>query len=197
MRVSTVRRDTSAQTYRIRVDYEWATIVLFGWQATGNDDTPRECGEILINSSFGQWAHGWGHMGVPLKAFLLDIDRGYAAGKFLGSAALKFDGNLTVRQLQMRLLSWRKEGQLDRYEARQVWDYIEASEDELKCSANDFVNAMQYGQTELIPTKAVRRFLQEPWELLASSIDIQFAGFWREIWPVFLEQLRSEQGVTA
>ena len=185
--------DTSGQTYRVRTArHEWATIVLFGWQATGNDGTPRECGEILINSGFGQWAYSWGHLGVPFKRFLLKAERDYIATKFMAADAYKFDGQLTVRELRLRLLRWRKEGRLNKDEARQLWDYIEQNEFELESSMHDFVGAMQQADTELISTKAVIRFLQEPWEHIVTSLDIQFAGFWREVWPVFLDQLRSE-----
>lgn len=188
-----VHKDASGEAYRIRTaGHEWATIVLFGWQSTGNDGTPRECGEILINGGFGQWAYSWGHMGVPFKQFLLKVERGYIAGKFMGSKAYKFDGELTVRELRQRLLAWRQCGDLDKEEARQLWDYIEERQVELESSTHDFVGAMQQAETELVPSRALLRFLQEPWEHLAESLDIQFVGFWREIWPVFLEQLRLE-----
>lgn len=193
-----VTKDTTGETYRIRTaGHEWATIVLFGWQATGNDGTPRECGEILIHSGFGQWAYSWGHLGVPFKRFLLKAERGYIATKFMGADAYKFDGRLTVLELRKRLLRWRREGQLNTEEARQLWDYIEEREVELESSTHDFVGVMQQAETELVATKAVLRFAQEPWEHLATSLDIQFAGFWREVWPVFLEQLRAERLETA
>lgn len=192
--MNTVRKDTTAEVYRIRTTgHEWATIVLFEWQATGNDGTQRECGEILIHSGFGSWANSWGHLGTPFKSFLLKAECDYIATKFMGADAYKFDGALTVRELRRRLLRWRQESQLNKDEARQLWDYIEEREVELECSTHDFVGAMQQGETELVSSKAMRRFLQEPWESLATSLDIQFAGFWREVWPVFLEQLKAER----
>lgn len=192
--MNSVTKDATAETYRIRTArHEWATIVLFGWQATGNDSTPRECGEILVHSSFGSWANSWGHLGTPFKDFLLKAERGYVASKFMGADAYKFDGQLTVRELRLRLLRWRKEGKLNKDESRQLWDYVEEREVELESSTHDFVGVMQQAETELVATKAVRRFVQEPWERLATSLDIQFAGFWREVWPVFLEQLNAER----
>lgn len=186
--------DITPEAYRVRTaGNEWATIVLFGWQATGNDGTPRECGEILIHSSFGSWANSWGHLGTPFKNFLLKAERDYIATKFMGTDAYKFDGALTVRELRRRLLRWRREGQLNKDEARQLWDYIEEREVELECSTHDFVGAMQQGETELVSSKAMRCFLQEPWEHLATSLGIQFAGFWREVWPVFLGALKLER----
>lgn len=194
MAENSVTIDKTGETYRIRTDrHEWATIVLFGWQATGNDGTPRECGEILIHSSFGSWANSWGHLGTPFKDFLPKAERDYIASKFMGANAYKFDGALTVRELRRRLLRWRREGQLNKDEARQLWDYIEEREVELECSTHDFVGAMQQAETELVATRAVLRFVREPWEHLASSIDIQFAGFWREVWPVFLGALKLER----
>jgi hypothetical protein len=198
MAENTVRRDTNGQAYRIRTArHEWATIVLFGWQATGNDGTPRECGEILIHSGFGSWAHSWGHLGMPFKAFLCKAERSYIAGKFMGADAYKFDGQLTVRELRKRLLRWRHEGQLNKEDARQLWNYIEEREDELESSTHDFVGAMQQAATELVASRQLLCFVQEPWEHLATSIDLQFAGFWREVWPVFLDELRAEEAVPA
>lgn len=195
MAENTVRRDTTGQTYRIRTArHEWATIVLFGWQTDSfTDGTPRECGEILIHSSFGSWSHSWSHLGRPFKAFLLKAERGYVASKFMGADAYKFDGKLTVSELRKRLLRWRQEGQLNKEDARQLWDYIEEREDELESSPNDFVGVMQEAKSELVNSVDMRYFVEEPWEHLATSLDIQFAGFWREVWPVFLEQLKAEQ----
>lgn len=193
MSENTIRKDTSADVYRIRTArHEWATIVMFGWQATGNDGAPRECGEILIHSGFGSWAHSWGHLGMPFKTFLLKAERDYIATKFIGADAYKFDGELSVRELRKRLLRWRREGQLNKEDARQLWDYIDESEFELESSERDFVDAMQQASSELVPSRQLLRFVQEPWEQLATSLDSQFAGFWREIWPTFLEQLKAE-----
>lgn len=193
MSLNTIRKDTSADVYRIRTArHEWATIVLFGWQQPGNDGTPRECGEILIHSGFGSWANSWGHLGMPFKAFLLKAERDYIATKFMGADAYKFDGELTVRELRKRLLRWRLEGRLNKDEALQLWDYIEERQVELESSTHDFVGAMQQAETELTPTRQLLRFVQEPWEHMATSLDHQFAGFWREIWPVFLHQVKTE-----
>lgn len=198
MSANYIRKDTSADVYRIRTArHEWATIVLFGWQQTGNDGTPREVGEILIHSGFGSWANSWGHIGMPFKEFLLKAERSYIATKFMGADAYKFDGQLTVRELRKRLLRWRQEGQLNKEDARQLWDYIDEREVELGSSTHDFVGAMHQAETELVLSRQLLRFVQEPWEYLATSIDPQFAGFWREVWPVFLAQIKTECMETA
>ena len=188
----TVTRDTTGDVYRIRATHEWATIVVFGWQATGNDGTPRECGEVLVNSSFGQWAYSWGHMGVSVKRFLIGAERGYMAGKFMAADAYKLDGPLSVRELRARIIAWRKCDDFTKIEARTAWDYLEEREVELEANTHDFVGAMQQAETELVMSRGLRRFFQEPWEHLQTSLDIQFQGFWREIWPVFVAALRRE-----
>lgn len=192
--MNTVRKDTSGETYRIRVPgrHAWATIVVFGWEATGCDGRPRECGEILIHSDFGSWANSWGHMGVPVKQFLRGLSSDYLASKLMGSEAYTFDGALTVRELRQRLLTWRKVTDLTKDEARALWDYIYNHEGELETSEVDFVNTMQDARHELVCTAQVRSFLQDPWEHIAHSMDRRFQGFWEHVWPEFVSQLRQE-----
>lgn len=185
-------------------DYEWVTICWQGWQATGNDGTPRECGEILIHSSFGSWANSWGHLGIPFDKWLTKAERGYCAEKFMGGKAYKFDGEKTVKELRNSLLKRRQDGDITKNDARSIWDYMDEFEDELTSSADLFCTGMGrcYSEAnwedvaenkycECGPGNGARRFLQEPWERIATSLDNQFAGFWRDMWPVFVDHLKA------
>lgn len=170
---------------------EWATICWIGWQAKGIDGQPRECGEILIHSSFGSWAHSWGHLGIAFDKWLQEAERDYCAVKFMGAKAYKFDGEKTVRELRRRLIDARRHDGLSREEARGIWDYVEDRQSELEASEHDFVNVMTQAETELVATKRVQQFISEPWEFTCTSLDNQFAGFWRDLWPVFVEHLKA------
>lgn len=193
-----VTRTDGFEAYQVRGghgDYEWATILIRGFQATGNDGQPREVGEILIHSSFGSWAYQWGHLGQPFKGWIAGCDdRSYVAEKFLGSKARVFDGDATVRELRRRIIAWRREGDFDKDQARVVWDWIEENEIELSTSADSFCNCMYGGarDCEVDGRRRTRGFFDEPWELTYTTLDHQFAGFWRDIMPPFQEALRAE-----
>lgn len=206
-----VTRSNDMEVYRIRHQGEWATICVQGWQATGIDGTPREIGEILIYSSYGAWAYQWGHLALPFKQWLAKADEpGYIAGKFLGANADVFDGEKSVRELRRSLLEHRRMGDLTKNDARAIWDFIEDHDDEMERSADlfcermfDCVNQADWPPrdgwySDAGPERGARYFLEEPWERICTSMDHEFAAFWRVIWPVFSEQLRSElEAVTA
>lgn len=183
---------------------EWATICYQGWQGTGVDGQPRECGEILIHSSFGSWANSWSHLGQPFEEWLKEAEKEYCAGKFLGSKAYTFDGEKTVKELRASLLECRREGSLTKNDAKSLWDWVEESQLELECSADSFCNAMsrcfdeadwqdvmpgKYATTG--PGRGARHFLQEPWERIVTSLDRSFNNFWEALWPVFVANLQS------
>lgn len=196
-----VNKSSDMEVYRVRAGHkglEWATICIKGWQGKGNDGQPREIGEILIYSSFGCWAYQWGHLGAPFKKWLTETDdRSYIAEKFLGAKARVFDGEKTVRDLRARLIEKRRHDSLTKTEAREIWDYIDDNELQLETGERDFVEGMLEAQTEVVLTDGARRFLSEPWEYRATTMNRQFASFWREIMPVFQQALRDELIVEA
>lgn len=200
--MSRVTKSNDFEVYHVRAGYqdlEWATIAIKGWQAKGNDDRPREIGEILIHSSYGSWAYQWGHLGVPFKAWLAKTDdKHYIAGKFLADKAYKFDGEKTVKGLRERVIEWRKVGDLEKEQARLIWDWIEENELELETSVDSFVNRMYDGPRDCddMTRSTGARFFEEPWEYTATSLDRQFDGFWTHVWPAFQQALREELNPT-
>ena len=205
--MSNVTKSTDYEVYHVRGGqggYEWATICWKGWQATGNDGTPRECGEILIHSSFGSWANSWGHLGIPFDKWLTKAELSYCAEKFMSSKAYVFDGEKTVKELRNSLLESRRSGDVTKLDARAIWDFIEDHDDEMESSSDLFCERMfdcvrladwppcngRYSDAK--PERGARHFLEEPWERIATSLDHQFAGFWRDIMPVFQQALREE-----
>lgn len=190
-----VTKATDWDVYYVRAGHEWATIAIKGWQATGNDNQPREIGEILIHSSYGTWAYQWGHLGEPFKKWLTEADdRVYIAQKFLGSNAFVFDGEKTVRHLRERVIENRKCGDLDKDAARLIWGWIENNEHELESSIDSFVNTMFDGPSVCggMTRNTGGWFFEEPWEHTATSLDRKFSAFWTTIMPVFQQALRSE-----
>ena len=186
---------------------EWATICWTGWQATGVDGKPRECGEILIHSTFGSWANSWGHLGQPFDQWLQEAERSYCAEKFLGTRAREFDGEASVKSLRDSLLEHRRNGDITKNDARSIWDWIEDNEMELESGSEEFfVNRLYecsreadwqdeghpHKYHERSPGRGARYFLDEPYERSRHQLNRQFAGFWRDLWPVFVKQLKEK-----
>lgn len=180
----------SMNAARVRNSLEWATICWRGWTATGIDGKPRECGEILIHSTFGSWGHAWHHLGVPFDQWLPTAELAYCAEKFMGSKAYKFDGTATVTGLRRHLIELRQHGELTKAQAREVWDWIANNEDCLESGSDMFCVTMQDGY---VCCDSAKSFFEEPWEMIRKSLDTQFIGFWGELWPVFIDHIKSQE----
>lgn len=204
----TVTKDEGFAVYRVRTNYEYATIAIREWQGRGIDDTPRELGEILIYSSFGSWAYQWGHLGRPFKRWLLTAEFDYVFTKFMGTKLRVFDGEGSVKEMRCRVIEKRRYGDIDKPTARALWDELEANESEAESSERDFVETMsaisqRFEDGWSVDTDDIERLserqrnaamqlLSEPWERIARKHDHQAVGFWRDIWPVFINYLRAE-----
>ena len=99
-----VTRDTF-DAYRVRGGFdcaEWATICLREWSVGGEsvDERLRYCGEILIHSTFGSWAHQWGYLSRPFRQFLLEAEFDYVFTKVLGEKFQVFDGEGSLENLR-------------------------------------------------------------------------------------------------
>lgn len=190
-----VTKTTDAEVYSVRSKHEWATIMLRCWSRQANVGTPHEgtyyCGEILINSTFGAWAYVWTACGEPFKQFLMHAEFDYVFTKFMGSRLEVWDGEGSTKSLRRLLLEYRRIGDLDKDEARELWDAINANESELECSSSDFVNCAERMADE-IDCRGVYRLLSEPWEITTTKDDPQAVGFWRELWPEFTAALNAE-----
>jgi hypothetical protein len=179
------------------------------WTAGGEivGERVRYCGEILIHSTFGSWAYQWGHIGQPFREFLQEAEFDYVFTKFLGNDFQVFDGEGSLNNLRREVIEHRREGSINKATARALWDEIEAAQHEAEDSSASFVEALRdiadrfdsgwssdSGLDELTDDERqdAVRFLQEPWELTTTKPHPQAVGFWRDLWPVFVERLKAE-----
>jgi hypothetical protein len=213
-----ITKDTGFTVYRIRGghgDHEWATIALRAWRVDGtklSGGEPRECGEIMIYSSFGSWAYQWGHCGVPFYRFLVGADMDYVFTKFMGADLTEFDGDGSVKALRQQVIEHRRFNGWSKETARALWDAIEDRSLQLEASERDFVEACHEISSEFdedgigrilnrgADADDIRNFLSEPWERTTTRIKPAARGFWRDLWPHLVAQLRTEleaEAVTA
>lgn len=200
-------RDRDMDTYRIRADHEWATICIFSGQRATQSGQTNFTGEILIHSSFGNWANYWGALGSPFREFLAGkapADMHYMADKLLADKSRVFSGEATLKNFRQSLLEHRGNGEITKSDARTIWTALEENSDALQASPDEFVkgiddiiesagwkeNGDQYG--EFGPGRGARDLLVAPWERIRKEIEPAFQQFWKTLWPVLTGALREE-----
>lgn len=175
---------TTADRYTVRHAGEYAAIFLNEWtEPAGNG--PRYLGEIAINSSFGAWAYQWSACGMPFRAFLAQLDNGYLMDKLAGAGAYKFDGPASMRLAFGKVLKARRQHEIDRDEARELWDSLIDVQDDAMSGLSLFIHLLSGIEDK-------HGILDEPWYMARQKENPQVAGFLRELWPEFIAALRME-----
>jgi hypothetical protein len=175
------------ETYTIRNRGEYATIALRCSESKGEDR--YFTGEILINSSFGSWANYWGACGCPFKEFLQKISFDYAFTKFMGNDLEVFDEDRTIEEIKRKLIEVRREKRVGKEEVRDLWEEIESID---TYSEEAFGNSCRDIASNFGPRHPLRDYFNEPWDLKRTKPDVQATGFWRDIWPHFIAELKKE-----
>lgn len=185
---------SARECYEIRNVGEWANITMDCWDRPANDGgRVYYCGEITIQSGFGTWGYIWTACGRPFKQFLGEISFDYAFGKFMGGALDRYDGEATVARVRRDIIEERRRGHITKAEAREAWDCVADEEERLACSRNDFGYAMWDIAGRLDREHPMRDHFSDPcgWPCVTKP-DIQAVGFWRDIWPLFIDALKAE-----
>lgn len=162
--------------YQVRTDGEWGTFVLRQGQRQDAHGATYWC-ELIAATSFGTVSHHWGCMGHPATEFLPRLERDYALGKLWGSGDRVFDADATLRSIKQEITKQRRAGEIDAEEARERWDHLPEyldNEHELAQLADD-CDWLWQGLSE--------------GDYVQQKINPQADGFWRYLWPRFLEQL--------
>ena len=175
---------------------EWAYITMHCWDNPAPDGSARNmyyCGQITIQSSFGTWGHTWTACGVPFKQFLIDVDFGYAFTKFMGTDLVRFDGEATMKQILTDIVERRRRDSLTKDEAREAWDMVQTESGRITESANDYGYAMMDIAAQLDRRHDMREYFSDPsgWPR-CTRYDYQAQGFWRTLWPLFIDALKDE-----
>lgn len=192
-------RKTIRECYEIRDAErggEWANITLHCWDNPPPPNVSRGmyyAGEIAIHSSFGTWGHTWTACGVPFKQFLIRAEFDYMFTKFMGARLERFDGDATLRQIRVDILAARKRGSVGRCEAREAWDAVGDEVERITAGATDYGYAMFDVARALDSKHPMHDYFADPcgWPRMTHA-DHQAQGFWRTLWPLFVEALKAE-----
>lgn len=175
---------TTADRYTVRHGGEYAAIFLNEWTEPG-EQSPRYLGEIAINSSFGSWANQWSACGMPFRAFLAQLDPGYLMEKLAGASAYVFDGSGSMGLAFGKVLKARRQREIDRDEARDLWDALVGVQDDAQSGSSLFVHLLSGIEDR-------HGILDEPWCMVTEKENPQLAGFLRELWPEFIAALEAD-----
>ncbi len=123
-----------------------------------------------------------------------EVEFDYAFGKFMGAKLEQFDGEASMRAMRERIIENRKHTCLRKADARALWDALDDCESEATCSENDWVRALgDAAETLRLDRKPLAaEFLSEPWEYIQTRPKPCAVNFWRELWPLFIAELRRE-----
>lgn len=166
---------STVECYKIRhpKGHFWADI---------NIDADWNRGRIQIASDFGDWQNYWGACGQDFKEFLLNLDKGYAAGKF--GADHYFDCDTTVAQLKRDILIRRRSEEFTADKAREAYREAKELEDEGYRDGNAFGVALMH--------TAHLWGIQHDTPDLTYTCEPGFNNFWSEVWPFFVSFLKAE-----
>lgn len=190
----TVTKSPNATVYRVQNNGEWATIVLEAWERKPVSDIRpyTYMGELLIYSSFGRFGYQWTACGTEFKKFLLGLDCGYFMEKMYAGKTTVFDFDLSIKELKEKVRSVRRDGGIDKDEARALYEAVESVD--YSDSDADFISACM--SADIRDYAGSKCNFDEPWDFVRHTINPQCEGFWREIWPEFCNQLRTEVKTT-
>lgn len=191
---------TTRECYEVRDGKrcgEWANITLACWDNPPQPGYTRTSmhygGEIQIHSSFGSWGHSWSACGVPFKRFLTDAGFDYVFTKFMGTKLDRFDGEASAREVLKSIIEERRTNGMSKAEAREAWDAFDNVRSMAECGEHDFGTAMMEVAHSLGRRHPMHDNFADPcgWPKV-TKYDVQAQGFWRQLWPLFVEALKAE-----
>ena len=191
---------TTRECYEVRDGQrggEWANITLACWDRPVGRGPGRDtyyCGEITIQSSFGTWGYIWTACASPFKQFLQKVEFDYVFTKFMGTKLGRFDGEASVRKAFKWITEGRRRGEMSKHEAREAWDALDDVRSVAECGEHDFGTAMMDVARSLDDRHPLHDNFADPcgWPR-CTKYDVQAQGFWRQLWPLFIEALKAEQ----
>lgn len=183
------RSASDAKVFIVLAGGERATIVVRSWARPGG----TYGGELMIHSSFGSWGNAWSCCSEPFPQFLAGCGFDYLFTKLMGGDFMRFDGGGSVVEVFASIIRKRRANYISTAAAREAWDAL----------LNDEV--MDGEPTEQVFGDAMLRIAGQldlpdlhdnfadpcSWPRVRKP-DEQASGFWRELWPVFLECLKAE-----
>lgn len=123
----TVSELTDVRSIRVRDGFDWAEIHFrpFDYAVErGHPEARRYQGlSVSAHSSFGNFGYVWGNLGDrDWRTAVAGMDFGYAMNKLAANHGRVFDPDGTRNAIRTRALEYRREGCIEKHEAREFWE---------------------------------------------------------------------------
>jgi len=169
-------KKSTCEKYTIR----WGS---YGWAVFTID----EFGMFNCQSDYGDYNYMWPNHGrKSFKHFILELaeDTSYLLKKV--SRRNTFDYEKAVIGWKSELIKVRRARECTKEQARDVWEFIEASE--------EYSGSPQIIQKEIFESEALSAIWDEPWYIFETDLDYspQALAFAHEVMPMFADILRKE-----
>lgn len=158
---------------RVQCNGEWATVCYQGWKSA---ETPRYGGEILVHSSYGNFAHAWGNIGVPFPDFLAKVSMESFMNKAYEQGPYVFDLEASITAVRKEIETQYSDGAIDEELHRELLSDLE----EIALNHPDeyaFELALNTDGFEVV-TGGV------PTEYVRTESNPRLVNFWDELWPL-------------
>lgn len=176
-------KTSPATCYAVQNGWAWAQIFVRHGIAKAND-RDRHWVHVAVISDYGSFGYCWSHIGADWRRFLSDLDMHYAMQKFMGERfRVPLDGDEAQTKARALILRDRREGNLDKADARTLWDAALTAEPYDGCAA--YLRSWDYLSDGLF-------YAREYWDCRWDKVNPQASGFWEQIWPHFVETLAEE-----
>jgi hypothetical protein len=158
--------------YEVTGSGEWASIVV-------TDEGPGR-GQVMINSTFGNWSYYWGAMGTDcIRSFLVGCDNGYLQSKLMSGrreVSGVFDEVATVKAIKEHIRD-----HLSGDAADEELELLEDTEFDDEVARHHWVDETK---------------IEEPWFFFQTKPEPQSRCFLSTLWPVVValwkQELQSE-----
>lgn len=185
-----VVRESTCPVYHIRNDGEYATICVRDWK---NEEYFG--GEILINSSFGVFAHTWGSCSVPFPKFLTKVDYDYFMGKCIGDKSYVFDGPATYINIIKDIFLIRRNKYITKEQCRTAYLMLVDVQDRIIESDSSCVDTLWdiFNEISNEPSlDEVNEAIADAHEYIIDKKNQQAEAFWNELWPIFTNHIKKD-----
>lgn len=189
-KIAGIVHKTTCECYEVRKGFEWSTITLRCWEHLGRASFG---GEIVINGTLGTWGNTWNACAVPFKQFLTECGFDYIFTKFMGTKLEVFDVEATTDAVHHEIIRRRRGHDLTKEQAREAWDLLDANLTWSSDDSHGFGEAMQNVAQDLGSEHPLHDDFADPmsWPT-RSKPDCQATGFWEQLWPLFIAELKKE-----
>ncbi|HCT9108766.1 TPA: hypothetical protein OUB95_002313 [Proteus mirabilis] len=104
-------------------------------------------GRVTISESGCSWSCFWSSMGSSLVEFIQRINNHYWIGKLDSNLIYEIgaDNDSNAEYAKKKVIKLRKDDEIDKHEAREYWDLIEASDNVKDECCNSFIGGKLLG----------------------------------------------------